>query len=200
MPKRPSLRQEQRLLTKQRIAGAALEVFSKRGYNAATIDDIVNVAGIARATFYLHFKNKLDLVECLTNTIHPGVAALYNDLDELIATNRSRVREAIRPWLFRAIRWFEENETLVLLWQEISISEPEFQISPAVSLAECMPSYLAEWPKELRDMARLRVVLLIQLLTRAFLLTQVRHALPVDMDQLVDVIADIWATGLFQSP
>lgn len=200
MASRQKVRQEHRLLTKRRMLGAALEVFAERGYNAATVEDIVTVAGVARATFYLHFKNKMEVVECLTEEVHPGVVALYNDLDELIAANPVRVRRAIRPWISRAMSWFEENRTMVVLWQEISVSEPEFHISPAISVAESMPRYLAQWPEELREQARLRIVLLIQLITRAFLLSRVRQALPAEDETLVDVIADLWTAGLRQPP
>jgi AcrR family transcriptional regulator len=200
MATRQRVRQEHRLLTKRRMLGAALEVFAERGYNAATVEDIVAAAGVARATFYLHFKNKMEIVECLTEEVHPGVLALYNDLDDLIAANPARVRQAIRPWISQALGWFDENRTVVLLWQEISVSEPEFHISPAISVAEGMPRYLAQWPEELREIARLRIVLLIQLLTRAFLLSRVRHALPAEDEILVDVIADLWAAGLRQPP
>lgn len=175
-------------------------MFAERGYNATTVEDVVATAGVARATFYLHFKNKMEIVECLTKELHPSVVALYNDLDDLIAAKPALVRQAIRPWISRAMNWFEENRTVVLLWQEISVSEPEFHISPAISVAEAMPRYLAQWPEELREMARLRIILLIQLLTRAFLLSRVRNALPADNETLVGVIAELWTAGLRQPP
>jgi hypothetical protein len=87
---------------------------------------------------------------------------------------------------------------VALVWQEISVSEPDFHISPAISLAESMPSYLAQWPDELREEARLRIILLIQLLTRAFLLSRVRHVPPAEDEVLIDVIADLWTAGLRQ--
>jgi AcrR family transcriptional regulator len=194
-----TLRQEHRLLTKRRLLGAALEVFAQRGYNAATVEDIVAAAGVARASFYLHFKNKMELVQCLTDDVHPGVVALYNELDELITANPADA-EVIRPWISAALAWFDENRTVALVWQEISVSEPDFHISPAISLAESMPSYLAQWPEELREEARLRIVLLIQLLTRAFLLSRVRHVPPAEDEVLIDVIADLWTAGLRQRP
>jgi AcrR family transcriptional regulator len=43
---------------RQQILNHAREVFSKRGYHAAKIDDIVAAAGVARGTFYLYFEDK----------------------------------------------------------------------------------------------------------------------------------------------
>jgi len=43
------------------ILDAALEVFSRRGYNGASIDDIATAAGISKALIYEHFPSKKDL-------------------------------------------------------------------------------------------------------------------------------------------
>lgn len=43
---------------RQQILLAAREVFAKRGYHQATIDDVVAQAGVARGTFYLYFEDK----------------------------------------------------------------------------------------------------------------------------------------------
>ncbi len=43
------------------ILDAALEVFSSRGYHAASIDEIAQQAGISKALIYEHFPSKKDL-------------------------------------------------------------------------------------------------------------------------------------------
>lgn len=43
------------------IHDAALEVFAKRGYNGASIDEIAQRAGISKALIYEHFPSKKDL-------------------------------------------------------------------------------------------------------------------------------------------
>jgi AcrR family transcriptional regulator len=43
------------------ILDAALEVFSSRGYHAASIDEIAGEAGISKALIYEHFPSKKDL-------------------------------------------------------------------------------------------------------------------------------------------
>src|SRR3954466_15698445 len=43
------------------ILDAALEVFSSRGYHAASIDEIASEAGISKALIYEHFPSKKDL-------------------------------------------------------------------------------------------------------------------------------------------
>src|SRR3954469_23289083 len=43
------------------ILDAALEVFSRHGYNGASIDEIAQAAGISKALIYEHFPSKKDL-------------------------------------------------------------------------------------------------------------------------------------------
>jgi AcrR family transcriptional regulator len=43
---------------REQILRVARDVFAKRGYHQATIDDIVARAGVARGTFYLYFDDK----------------------------------------------------------------------------------------------------------------------------------------------
>src|SRR5215472_15244370 len=45
------------------ILAHARDVFAKRGYHAAKIDDIVSAAGVARGTFYLYFEDKRAIFE-----------------------------------------------------------------------------------------------------------------------------------------
>lgn len=47
------------------ILDVALELFAEKGYHATQLDDIIRVSDIAKGTFYLHFKNKEDLLVML---------------------------------------------------------------------------------------------------------------------------------------
>jgi AcrR family transcriptional regulator len=47
--------------TRSRIMEAAIKLFSNRGYNQASVDDICAEAGISKGAFYHHFESKLAL-------------------------------------------------------------------------------------------------------------------------------------------
>lgn len=44
--------------TRAKILDAAIKLFSTRGYNAASVDDICKEAGISKGAFYHHFESK----------------------------------------------------------------------------------------------------------------------------------------------
>ncbi len=193
---RRSVREEHRLLTRQRIIDSALEVFEQKGYAASTIEDVVVRAGVARGTFYLHFKNKLGIVQAAIAEELPAVMALYQDLDHLVTSGRGRTRANMRAWMTRAIDWFESNRTIATVWQELPSSEPDFEMGPSFMVANQMERYLSQWPESERGPARLRIILLVQQLARAFLLSNVRHVLGVDNGILIEVLSDLWLEAL----
>src|SRR6188474_2457999 len=44
--------------TRTKILDSAIQLFSTRGFNAASVDDICEEAGISKGAFYHHFKSK----------------------------------------------------------------------------------------------------------------------------------------------
>src|SRR6476660_6410332 len=75
-----SLRDEQKRMTRRRLIEGALAAFERKGYAATTIDDIVAEANASRATFYLHFKSKADVVLVMARTLGRRWRELYLDL------------------------------------------------------------------------------------------------------------------------
>ncbi len=53
----PSARQVKAADTRARIFAAAAELFSTHGYQVTTVDRIATHAGVAKGTFFLHFKS-----------------------------------------------------------------------------------------------------------------------------------------------
>ena len=76
------------------ILARAREVFAKLGYHAATVDDIVEAAGVARGTFYLYFEDKravfADLVDRFLARIHLTIQHI--DPDDPVRSVAQQVR------------------------------------------------------------------------------------------------------------
>jgi AcrR family transcriptional regulator len=74
------LRREQ---TRQRILGAAIAEFKRTGMDAADLSTIAAAAGVARATFYLHFPTKEHV---LLELEHREEARMASDLAKYVKT------------------------------------------------------------------------------------------------------------------
>ena len=56
------------------ICGAALDVFSEKGFAAAKLDEIARRAGVSKGTLYLYFKDKEDLFRAVVrDTVAPNI-------------------------------------------------------------------------------------------------------------------------------
>lgn len=52
----------QRLRMRRELAAAAMELFATKGYEATTVDEIAAAAGVARRTFFRHFRSKEEAI------------------------------------------------------------------------------------------------------------------------------------------
>ncbi len=78
MSPRPDVSEER----KHQILDAAEDVFSKRGFNDARMDDIAEETGLSKGTLYLYFKSKDELISAILDRIFQrefkGMAKLAN--------------------------------------------------------------------------------------------------------------------------
>ncbi|MFG1791361.1 TetR/AcrR family transcriptional regulator [Nocardia sp. NPDC049149] len=199
-PSGSSLRDEQKLQTRARLLAGAKELFSTRGYAAVRVDDIAAAVGCSRATFYLHFTGKLEVLRAVAEqSTAPSALRFYEDLDRVLDT---RSRAEFVAWVTRAIAWFHEYRDLLPAWDEATALEPEFREiarNGILALPNAMPSYLARWPAERTDEARLRVELLVAQLERFFTRWAVQGTIHVSAERAAEVLTDIWFPAL-QAP
>ena len=60
--RQPGLRERQRCETRRVIQAHAIRLFTDRGYDAVTVADVAEAAGVSAMTVYRHFPTKEDLV------------------------------------------------------------------------------------------------------------------------------------------
>jgi AcrR family transcriptional regulator len=63
----PGLREQKKLATRERIRAAAAELFTRRGYGAATMRDIARRAHVGLGTLFNYAEDKRDLVFLIFN-------------------------------------------------------------------------------------------------------------------------------------
>ncbi len=62
MQKKPTKEDRRTKLTRQRLHEALVSLAIERGYDAITVQEVLDRAEIARSTFYAHFRDKEDLL------------------------------------------------------------------------------------------------------------------------------------------
>jgi AcrR family transcriptional regulator len=90
---------ERRARTRQRIIEAALGVIAERGPDAPVIEDFIQAAGVARGTFYNHFKTTEELLIATSSWLED---ALIDSIESVIGGLDDSVRRAgtgMRLWL-----------------------------------------------------------------------------------------------------
>ncbi len=107
------------------ILTAARDVFAKRGYHQATIDDIVLSAGVARGTFYLYFEDKRavfsDLIDRFAAKLTMAIERIVTDDPTRPVANQ--VQENIRSIVRTSLS--ERTMTKILFTGAVGV-DPEF--------------------------------------------------------------------------
>ncbi len=189
--RRPNLRDEQKRFTRGRLLDAALEVFNDKGYAATTIDQIVAAAGASRATFYLHFKAKPDLVQQLTQDHQSMTIGLYESIPL-----RGSSRKLTRAWVSRLVEHLESDPFIGIYDQAVSI-EPSLA-EQYESTIERLSSRLVE---RLDPPAKERAALTMQI--RLLLVQLERSAYfwliggwKFDREVLIDGLTTMWLSAI----
>jgi AcrR family transcriptional regulator len=110
---------------RQQILEVARDVFARRGYHTAKIEDIVAAAGIARGTFYLYFEDKRGIFEEIVDRTIAclGMSIVRVDPHDGARSVADQVRENIR----RIVRILLEDfaTTKILLSDALGV-DPAF--------------------------------------------------------------------------
>ena len=67
--------------TRRELLDAALAIITERGYSAATVDQIVEAAGVSKGVAYYHFSSKADIAQCL---LVEGVDTLCSSFQQVV--------------------------------------------------------------------------------------------------------------------
>ncbi len=102
---------EETALTRENILRAALQVFSRQGYAASTLEDIAREAGVTRGAVYWHFRGKAELYRTL---LAEGSLRPLDVLNDIFSAGYSPA-ETLRRMLVRSLEFIEEDE----IWQQI---------------------------------------------------------------------------------
>jgi AcrR family transcriptional regulator len=118
-----TLREVQKQRTRELLLERGLASFATKGYRATTIDDIAAAAGTTRATFYLHFASKAQLMRQLIEDVD-AVLTTADDppLAQVVAAG---TRDLLHQWLSRKFDQWPVIRPYMLVVHDAEFSEPE---------------------------------------------------------------------------
>jgi AcrR family transcriptional regulator len=96
---RPSLRDEQRALTRRRLLDSAEAVFARHGFHGAPVDEIAREAGATTGALYSNFAGKEDLFLALFEERIATDVGNYSQIVAAGATFEEQARGAADHWM-----------------------------------------------------------------------------------------------------
>jgi AcrR family transcriptional regulator len=118
-----------RLTAPQRRAAlldAALEVFARRGYHGASVDEIAQEAGVSKALVYEHFASKRDLHDELLSE-HAGELFSRLRANALAGTTGA---ERLRGGIDAFFGWVEDHR---VAWRALFRDQADPELAPVVN-------------------------------------------------------------------
>ena len=113
-------RQEAKLLTRQRLIAAAQDLLRRQEVDAISVSEITRVAGVAQPTFYVHFRDKDEIIEAAARAIGDDVRATMRAARQQMLLRIHPSREGIREVLRIAMEALAcEPEMMRLLYREL---------------------------------------------------------------------------------
>jgi AcrR family transcriptional regulator len=104
LARRAQIGRDRRAKTRAQLIQAARALYAERAIESVTIDDLVNEAGVAKGTFYVHFENLPDLqaavadelAQELDDLLQPFRLQLADPIERVAAGCAAFIREALR--------------------------------------------------------------------------------------------------------
>jgi len=100
---------------KEKILEAARDIFFKKSFYEATMDDIAQLSGIKKPTIYYYFPSKIDLASQL---LELNVKKIFEKIGEIISKTNN-IKQRIKMIVDFYINLLEENSKIFIIMQRI---------------------------------------------------------------------------------
>lgn len=112
------------LKTFNKIISTGKKLFSKQGYQATSINEIIEKSKIATGTFYIYFDDKLALYVYLLQHYRNKIREAINDSIKGAQTRREKERLGIRAFLKFA---WQDPLSYRIIWESMFVDESLFK-------------------------------------------------------------------------
>ncbi|MBA7694970.1 Nucleoid occlusion factor SlmA [subsurface metagenome] len=100
---------------KEKILEAARDIFFKKSFYEATMDDIALLSGVKKPTIYYYFPSKIDLASQL---LELNVKKIFEKISEIISKTNN-IKQRIKMIVDFYINLLEENSKTFIIMQRI---------------------------------------------------------------------------------
>jgi AcrR family transcriptional regulator len=126
-----TLRETQKAMTRELLLTSALELFETAGYAATTIDDIAAASGASRATFYLHFPSRRELMRAVLDDLNVRLGRIRSEHGTtefaLVDAVRIGTAESIGAWLRTRAKEWTVIKPYLMAAREAAAVDPEIR-------------------------------------------------------------------------
>jgi len=141
----PKVTDEYREARRDEILEAAMRAFHRKGFQAASMADIIEESGLSAGAIYGHFPSKSDLILTAATRV---IGARMDDFDEFVALDPPQPPSALlRVLMGGMLNDLGRPDMLVQLWGE-AITDPaihDLASSVFAQLRSMYASYISLW-------------------------------------------------------
>jgi TetR/AcrR family transcriptional regulator len=187
---------------RQHILDAAYQVFSRKGYNRATVDEIIALADTGKGTVYNYFVNKEQLFFTL---IQERNRPFETALDQVAASEQPPLNK-IKTMVRQFLRFYLENGDL---WRVLIHEVRGFELGHSVITPETREKYFDIYRRVISKLEKVIAEGAAQGALREYDVTKAAYALFAailtmvyqkfiddDIDATADAITDIFLHGM----
>lgn len=141
----PKVSDEYRAAKRDEIAAAALRAFRRKGFQAASMADIIAESGLSAGAIYGHYKSKADIVLDVAQRV---VGARVGDIQQLSEAERLIPPPVVLKMLVDAMTRELVDPTIVIqIWGEAAVDERIHGLALEVlgRIRTVLAAYLATW-------------------------------------------------------
>lgn len=87
MKQKSNTRKKQAAATKKKIYESAVKLMREKGLDNFTVDEVVDIAGVSKGTFYVHFKSKYSLIAEHVIAVDKDYESFYRSMPDYMKTS-----------------------------------------------------------------------------------------------------------------
>lgn len=187
--------------TRDALLAAAYELFGEQGYQATSVADIAERAGVSLGTFYQYFRDRADI---LTTLVGIGVLALLRENNHRWDASRGRI--GLRRVIAAFVEAYARSAAFQSVWEEVTHVDRNmaalrrdlsrlFTRAVEESLADGAAQGLVRCDLDPADMARALTSMVDRYCYMAYVFDP-RPGGPPPTDDTVDLLTTLWADAI----